>query len=85
MIPAIEFATCVAALSVTKVGVVNALPDCEQVDRLYREDLPQGRTGRLPRLQVRCVPGSARMPPGEQAEFGPATTGVVPWAQIFRP
>lgn len=31
------FATCVAALSVTKVGVVNALPDREQVESLLDE------------------------------------------------
>jgi ribokinase len=34
---AIEFATCVAALSVTKIGVVNALPSREAADRLCRE------------------------------------------------
>ena len=32
---AIEFATCVAALSVTKVGVVNALPSREEADQLW--------------------------------------------------
>jgi sugar/nucleoside kinase (ribokinase family) len=31
---AIEFATCVAALSVTKIGVVNALPTRAEADRL---------------------------------------------------
>ena len=39
---AIVFATCVAALSVTKVGVVNALPDREQVETLlekYKESM----------------------------------------------
>ena len=34
---AIEFATCVAALSVTKVGVVNALPTRAEADRLLAE------------------------------------------------
>ena len=34
---AIEFATCVAALSVTKVGVVNALPARDEADRLFDE------------------------------------------------
>ena len=34
---AIRFATCVAALSVTKIGVVNALPTREEADRLLAE------------------------------------------------
>jgi ribokinase len=34
---AIEFATCVAALSVTRIGVVNALPSREEADRLWRD------------------------------------------------
>ncbi len=37
---AIEFATCVAALSVTKVGVVNALPAREDAERLLAETFP---------------------------------------------
>ncbi|GAG04588.1 unnamed protein product, partial [marine sediment metagenome] len=37
---AIQFATCVAALSVTKVGVVNALPSREEADRLMAATFP---------------------------------------------
>jgi ribokinase len=37
---AIQFATCVAALSVTKVGVVNALPTRREADRLLAETFP---------------------------------------------
>jgi sugar/nucleoside kinase (ribokinase family) len=33
----IEFATCVAALSVTRIGVVNALPSREEADRLWQD------------------------------------------------
>jgi ribokinase len=34
---AIEFATCVAALSVTRIGVVNALPSRKDADRLWKD------------------------------------------------
>lgn len=34
---AIDFATCVAALSVTRIGVVNALPSRDEADRLWQE------------------------------------------------
>jgi ribokinase len=37
---AVEFATCVAALSVTKVGVVNALPTREEADHLLAHAFP---------------------------------------------
>jgi ribokinase len=40
---ALEFATCVAALSVTKLGVVNALPTRVEVDRLLRDARPQAQ------------------------------------------
>ena len=40
---AIEFATCVAALSVTKVGVVNALPTRAEADRLLAAAFPQNK------------------------------------------
>ena len=40
---ALEFATCVAALSVTKLGVFNALPTREEADRLLREACPKAK------------------------------------------
>jgi ribokinase len=39
---AIEFATCVAALSVTRIGVVNALPSREEADRLWQDTFGKG-------------------------------------------
>jgi ribokinase len=39
---ALEFATCVAALSVTKIGVVNALPTRAEADRLWAETFRPG-------------------------------------------
>jgi ribokinase len=39
---ALEFATCVAALSVTKIGVVNALPTRAEADRLWVETFRPG-------------------------------------------
>jgi len=40
---AIQLATCVAALSVTKIGVVNALPSRQEADQLLAESFPADR------------------------------------------
>jgi ribokinase len=50
---ALEFATAVAALSVTRIGVVNALPTRAEADRLVRRSFRSNR----PRLAARLKPG----------------------------
>ena len=54
MLAALEFATCVAALSVTKVGVVNALPSRDEADRLYRNARLVAELVNCNACQVRC-------------------------------
>ena len=42
IVEAIQFATCVAGLSVTRVGVVNALPERAEADALFARLYPEG-------------------------------------------
>jgi ribokinase len=55
LVQAIEFATCVAALSVTKVGVVNALPNREEADQLLARACPEPELVACNTCQVRCT------------------------------
>lgn len=52
---AVELATCVAALSVTKVGVVNALPTRREADRLLADACPEPELVACNTCQVRCT------------------------------
>ncbi len=76
VIPAIEFATCVAALSVTKVGVVNALPSREEVDRLYGEVCPKAELVNCNACQVRCGEEECPHGPSGRRTSGQAVTGA---------
>jgi ribokinase len=55
LIAAIEFATCVAALSVTKVGVVNALPTRDDADSLLAKACPEPELVACNTCQIRCT------------------------------
>jgi ribokinase len=52
---AIEFATCAAALSVTKLGVVNALPTREEADRLLAQCRPAPELVACNTCQLHCT------------------------------
>ena len=55
LMDAIAFATCVAAISVTKVGVVNALPTREEADALLAKVCPQPELVACNTCQIQCT------------------------------
>jgi ribokinase len=55
LVQAIEFATCAAALSVTKVGVVNALPTREEADQLLARARPVPELVACNTCQLHCT------------------------------
>ena len=55
LLKAVEFATCVAALSVSKVGVVNALPTRREADQLLCRACPEAEMVACKRCEVRCT------------------------------
>lgn len=55
LLRSIEFATCVAGLSVTKVGVVNALPTREEADALLSQAGPEADLVACKTCELRCT------------------------------
>jgi len=55
LLEAVQFATCVAALSVTKVGVVNALPTRQEADQLLHRACPEVEMVACKTCEVRCT------------------------------
>ena len=76
---AVEFATCVAALSVTKVGVVNALPTRQEADQLLGRACPEVEKVACNTCEVLARGTSAPITPIHQ--FWPATKNDSPLPQ----